>query len=68
MARIIIETNKCKGCSLCVTACPKKLITLNAGKVNAIGYNPAEVVDSSNCTGCTLCAVMCPDCAIQVLK
>jgi len=68
MARVIFDTDKCKGCALCVKACPQKIITINAEKVNAIGYNPAEAVDMSKCIGCTFCATMCPDCVIEVRK
>jgi len=66
MARAIIRENVCKGCGLCVEACPKKIIALNLGKLNAKGYNPAQVVDQEKCIGCAMCATMCPDSAIKV--
>jgi len=68
MARVIFETDSCKGCGLCVKACPQKIIIVNKDKVNAIGYNPAEVADMSKCIGCAFCATMCPDCVIEVRK
>lgn len=68
MAKVTFDTDKCKGCSLCVTVCPKKIVVLAPGKINAKGYNPAEVTDMSLCIGCAFCAKMCPDCVITVEK
>ena len=68
MARVIFETDRCKGCGLCVMACPKKIVHINGDVVNAIGYNPAEVTDMSQCIGCAMCAQICPDAAITVYR
>ncbi|MDR1531913.1 MAG: 4Fe-4S binding protein [Clostridiales bacterium] len=68
MANVIIEEDKCKGCGLCAAACPKKIITLGAGKLNARGFHPAVVTDMTQCLGCAFCAVMCPDVVITVFK
>ena len=68
MAKVTIETNVCKGCGLCVGACPKKIIALSTTTLNAKGHSPAEVTDLSACIGCAFCATMCPDCAITVEK
>ena len=68
MAKVTIEFNVCKGCGLCVGACPKKIIALSATKLNAKGHSPAEVIDPEACIGCAFCATMCPDCAITVEK
>lgn len=66
MAKITIDENVCKGCELCVNACPKHIIALSGDKLNAKGYHPASVTDMDKCTGCASCATMCPDCAITV--
>ena len=55
----------CKGCSLCVTACPRELIGLKDG-LNKLGYHPADLIKDENCNGCGLCAIMCPDMIITV--
>ena len=68
MARAIIDETVCKGCGLCVSVCPKKILRLAVGRMNAKGYNPAEVVDQSACIGCAMCGIMCPDSAITVEK
>jgi 2-oxoglutarate ferredoxin oxidoreductase subunit delta len=64
--KIIIDIERCKGCTLCVTACPCNVITISE-KSNSKGYFPAEST-GPNCTGCANCAVVCPDCAIEVLR
>ena len=66
MAKVVFDTERCKGCGLCETACPKKIITLAKEKINSKGYHPAEVVDMEQCIGCASCAIMCPDTVIKV--
>jgi 2-oxoglutarate ferredoxin oxidoreductase subunit delta len=62
--KIIINTERCKGCGLCVIVCPKKGIVISE-KSNKSGYFPA-VVKNTDCTGCAVCALICPDVAIEV--
>ncbi len=66
MGKITINTDYCKGCGLCVDACPKKIICLDKSRLNDKGYHPAAVIDMEQCIGCASCARMCPDCAITV--
>ncbi len=64
--KVTFNEDICKGCELCIIACPKKLISLNAGKINKKGYNPAHIENMDECIGCANCAVMCPDSVIKV--
>ncbi len=67
--RIEIKEAKCKGCTLCVIACPQNVIAMVTEYVNAKGYYPAHLVDpEGKCTGCALCAVACPDVCITVYR
>ena len=66
MAKVIFADNVCKGCGLCVGACPKKIVALDNSRLNAKGHHPAHVTDESLCIGCAFCATMCPDCVITV--
>ena len=58
----------CKGCGLCVDACPKNCLAIKDDKLNKKGYSPAYMQDSEKCIGCAFCATMCPDCIITVEK
>ena len=66
MAKLTFETDRCKGCGLCVHACPQKILRIAQDKINQKGHSPAEVTDESKCVGCAACATMCPDCVITV--
>ncbi len=66
MAKMTVNVEVCKGCGMCVPACPKKIIALSTDKLNSRGFYPAEVVEPEKCIGCAMCALMCPDCAITV--
>ena len=66
MAKVTFETNRCKGCGLCVEACPKGLLAIAKDKINQKGHHPAEITDPEKCAGCAFCAMMCPDCVITV--
>ncbi len=66
MAKVIFDENRCKGCQLCITACPKKIILMATDRINNKGYHPAIVEKMEECIGCTNCALICPDCIITV--
>jgi 2-oxoglutarate ferredoxin oxidoreductase subunit delta len=66
-AKVVIRDERCKGCGLCVAACPKKILGL-ADRTNDKGYNPAECKDLSACISCAACARTCPDLAIAIYK
>ncbi len=68
MAKMTVDFERCKGCGLCITACPKKIVELQKEKRNAKGYFTAHCIDDEACISCAMCAVMCPDCAIVVTK
>ena len=65
MPGITIDKNHCKGCELCVTVCPQKILSMSK-EITVRGYFYARVHDPSRCIGCRLCAIMCPDVAIEV--
>ena len=48
-----IDGEECKGCGLCVEACPPKAIAMNE-RLNHYGYRTA-VYAGSGCTGCGIC-------------
>lgn len=66
LGAVVVDIQKCKGCSLCVAACPTKTLAL-AKDINQKGFNYCEMV-ADTCTGCTICSMMCPDAVITVYK
>ena len=66
MAKLTFLTDNCKGCGLCVDACPKKVLRLAPDKINKKGHHPVQITDQEKCIGCAFCAMMCPDCIIKV--
>jgi 2-oxoglutarate ferredoxin oxidoreductase subunit delta len=65
---VIIDQERCKGCGLCPTVCPKDALAMDLEKLNAKGYHPAVLIQAEACTGCAICAVICPDVCITVLR
>jgi 2-oxoglutarate ferredoxin oxidoreductase subunit delta len=63
---IVVDQNICKGCELCISACPQESIALS-DRINALGYRYAILV-KDNCTGCVNCALVCPEAAIAVYR
>ena len=63
--KVVFDRERCKGCELCRSFCPKQLIEMDT-QVNAKGYCPAKMTRSDECVGCTSCALVCPDCAIEI--
>ncbi len=83
MAKITIDRERCKGCLLCISFCPKGLISVDKN-LNRRGVKPVKFSRQTNlnkgeippkagnespeCLGCTMCAIICPDCCIEVSK
>lgn len=65
---IVVNTNRCKGCSLCVVACPQTVIELAQKEVNVHGYRYAQAVRPDDCVGCAACGIVCPDGCITVYR
>ncbi len=63
---IVVDIEKCKGCEICIAACPQDVIAMSE-KVNGKGYHFAESINDA-CTGCSNCAIVCPDGVITVYR
>lgn len=67
MAKVNFDQDRCKGCELCTTVCPKDIVVMS-DETNVKGFYPAMVRDQDECTGCGFCASICPDIVIEVYK
>jgi len=64
--RVEVDIERCKGCSLCVTFCPKKELLLSQNK-NRKGYRYVDF-SGAECIGCLRCGLICPDVALTIIK
>ena len=64
---VCIEVEACKGCGICVYACPVKVLTMS-DNLNSRGAHYPEVIEgqSESCVKCGSCMIHCPDFAIVV--
>ena len=58
-AYIVVDSEECKGCHVCVEACPPQVIGLST-ELNRSGYHPTYYL-GSGCTGCGICYYVCPE-------
>jgi len=65
--RPYIDPEMCKGCELCVAACPQSVLSMSE-KANSQGNPYPEYDPAGVCTACKACAVICPDSAIEIYK
>ena len=62
---VVVDVEACKGCELCIDACPPRVLVMG-DEVNARGYRYPLLL--AGCTGCKACSQICPDFVFQVYK
>jgi len=65
--KITINRDKCKGCLLCIRACPLKLLEADT-VINSTGSYPVKVTNMDKCIACGNCFEVCPDVCIEVYE
>lgn len=64
---VVVAEEICKGCGLCIEACPVNVLEL-ADYLNLHGYHPARYL-GAGCSACAICFYACPEPgAIEVYK
>ena len=64
---IEIDEDLCKGCNICISFCPLKVLE-TSDKINRKGYYVPVAVNEDDCVGCRLCELLCPEFAIMVVN
>jgi 2-oxoglutarate ferredoxin oxidoreductase subunit delta len=62
---VSIATERCKGCELCIPACPPAVLRMSS-EPNARGFRYPLL--SPGCTGCSACLLVCPDFCFEVYR
>ena len=62
---VVIDVEACKGCELCIDACPPGVLEMGE-LVNDRGYRYPLL--RPGCTGCKACSQLCPAFVFQVYK
>ncbi len=60
---VVLDAERCKGCELCIPACPPGVLRMSATR-NSAGYLLPELIEG--CTGCSACLLVCPDFCFDV--
>jgi 2-oxoglutarate ferredoxin oxidoreductase subunit delta len=64
---VVVDKEGCKGCELCVEACPEDVLALY-NEVNSRGYHFSYMKYPDLCIGCANCGVVCPDTCISIYR
>ena len=69
-ALVVVVPELCKGCELCIYACPSGNLVLNHN-LNRKGYHPVVFSYQGTrgpCSACGICYWVCPDLAIAEVR
>ena len=61
---VTIATDRCKGCELCILACPPDADDVD--RRQPAGFRYPEL--HAYCTGCAACLLVCPDFVFEVFR
>lgn len=62
---VVIDADRCKGCELCIQACPVDVLQMSDRR-NEKGYFVPELLEG--CTGCSACQLICPDYVFDIYR
>ena len=58
---VVVNQERCKGCNLCVVACPSDVLELHPREVNNKGYHYVYMKNPDACIGCIYRYINAPD-------
>ena len=58
-ATVTIDVEACKGCELCIAACPPRVLVMTEHEVNHLGYRYPELARRLH--RLRACLLICPD-------
>ena len=67
MEKVVFDIERCKGCELCTTVCPRGIVIIDKSLINSQGFHPATVIEQISALMWS-CARICPDLVITVFK
>ena len=62
---VTIDVERCKGCELCIPACPPSVLQMSRQR-NELGVAYPELIPG--CTGCGACLLVCPDFCFEIYQ
>lgn len=65
---ILIDSEQCDGCELCLSFCPKDIIEISEQNFNSRMLHYAIVVKPEECGGCRQCERLCPTVSLYILE
>lgn len=65
--KVVIDRELCKGCYLCIAACPVKALGKDTA-LNTLGSYPAIPVEGDACIACGNCYEVCPDVCLRIFE
>ncbi len=65
---VVVNTQRCKGCNLCVVSCPTDVLELQPREVNDRGYHYVYMKTPEECIGCFNCGTVCPEGCLTVYR
>ena len=65
--KVIIHKDLCKGCLLCIKACPLKVLETDI-HINVLGCYPTKPAHTEKCIACGNCFEVCPDACIEIYE
>ena len=65
---VVVNVERCKGCSVCIDACPTNVLSLQPREVYVRGYHYVYMKNPDDCIGCANCGYVCPDGVLTVYR